>query len=118
MCRKDTAMQVLNVSGMVYYKCKTFQWALADYIAAYNNSKLRATPTPGGPFWPTMLCTPLPTLSEGKQSYWAEVDDLSDLFGQVQLDHTGNWCIARLSPQAILLIVIAAPLCLHLVLGS
>ena len=83
-------MRVLNISGAVYYKCKTFQWALADYTAAYHKGKLRAIPTPGGPFWLTVLRMPSPTHSEGEQSYWAEVDDLSDLFGQVQLDHSEN----------------------------
>ena len=75
MHRKDMAMWVLNISGMIYYKCKTFQQALVDYTATYNNGELHAIPTPGGPFWPTMPCTPLPTLSGGKWSYWAEVDD-------------------------------------------
>ena len=84
-------MRVLNISGVVYYKCKTFQQALADYTAAYNKGELRAIPTPGGPFWLTVPRTPSPTLSEGEQSYWTEVDDLSDLFGQVQLDHSVNW---------------------------
>ena len=84
-------MQVLNISGTVYYKCKTFQQALVDYTAAYNKGELCAIPTPGGLFWPTAPRMPLPTLSEGERSYWAEVDDLSDLFGQVQLDHSANW---------------------------
>ena len=66
MHRKDTALCVLNISGAVYYKCKTYQRAFADYTAAYNNGKLRVVPTPGGPFWPTVPCTPLPTLSEGE----------------------------------------------------
>ncbi|KIM58060.1 hypothetical protein SCLCIDRAFT_88281, partial [Scleroderma citrinum Foug A] len=48
---KDTAMRVLNISGTIYYKCKTFQRALADYTAAYNKGELRAIPTPGGLFW-------------------------------------------------------------------
>ena len=91
MNRKDAAMWVLNISGAVYYKCKTFQRALADYTATYNKGKLRAIPTPGGPFWPTVPRTPSLTLSEGERSYWAEVDDLSDLFGQVRLDHSVNW---------------------------
>ncbi|KAI6154662.1 hypothetical protein BKA82DRAFT_4347606 [Pisolithus tinctorius] len=85
---KDAALRVLDVSGAVHYKCKTFQRALADYTAAYNNGELRAIPIPGGPFWPTAPRTPSPALSEGEQSYWAEVDDLSDLFGSVQLGRT------------------------------
>ncbi|KAI6153013.1 hypothetical protein BKA82DRAFT_4349386 [Pisolithus tinctorius] len=85
---KDAALRVLDVSGAVHYKCKTFQRALADYTAAYNNGELRAIPIPGGPFWPTAPHTPSPALSEGEQSYWAEVDDLSDLFGSVQLSRT------------------------------
>ncbi|KAI6151545.1 hypothetical protein BKA82DRAFT_3937863, partial [Pisolithus tinctorius] len=36
------ALRVLNVSGAVHYKCKTFQRALADYMAAYNNGELHA----------------------------------------------------------------------------
>ncbi|KAI6033543.1 hypothetical protein PISMIDRAFT_108403 [Pisolithus microcarpus 441] len=87
---KDTAAQVLEISGTVHYKCKTFQQALADSTAAYRKGELHAIPTPGGPFWPTAPCMPLPVLSEGKQSYWAEVDDLSDVFSQVQLNPTGN----------------------------
>ncbi|KAI5999211.1 hypothetical protein EDD15DRAFT_2363275 [Pisolithus albus] len=87
---KDTAARVLEISGAVHYKCKTFQQALADYTAAYRKGELRAIPTPGGPFWPTAPRTPSPVLSEGEQSYWAEVDDLSDVFSQVQLGPTGN----------------------------
>ena len=88
-------MQVLNISGAIYYKCKTFQWALADYTATYNKGKLRAIPTPGGPFWPIMPHMPSPTLSEGERSYWAEVGDLADLFGQVWLDCTGDQWVAH-----------------------
>ncbi|KAI6135981.1 hypothetical protein F5141DRAFT_980450, partial [Pisolithus sp. B1] len=39
---KDAALQVLEISGAVYYKCKTFQQALANYTAAYNNGELCA----------------------------------------------------------------------------
>jgi len=99
MHRKDAAMQVLNISGAVFYKCKTFQRALMDYTATYHKGELRAIPTPGGPFWPTVPCTPSPTFSEGEWSYWAEVDDLSDLFGQVHLDHSGNWWVAHPFPK-------------------
>ena len=109
MHRKDTALQVLNISGAIYYKCKTFQQALADYTATYENRELHAVPTPGGPFWPTVPCAPSPTLSEGEQSYWAEVDDLSDLtdlFGQVRLNHSGNRWVIFPSPQVTLLMVI------------
>ncbi|KIK26909.1 hypothetical protein PISMIDRAFT_8682 [Pisolithus microcarpus 441] len=84
--RKDAALQVLEISGAVYYKCKTFQQALADYMATYDKGELRAIPTPSGPFWPTAPRTPSPVLSEGEQSYWAAVDDLSDVFSQVQLN--------------------------------
>ncbi|KAI6011802.1 hypothetical protein BKA83DRAFT_4065326, partial [Pisolithus microcarpus] len=87
---KDAALRVLEISGAVYYKCKTFQQALADYTAAYNKGELRAIPTPGGPFWPTAPRTPSPVLSEGEQSYWAAVDDLSDVFSQVQLNPAEN----------------------------
>ncbi|KAI5994200.1 hypothetical protein EDD15DRAFT_2366870 [Pisolithus albus] len=87
---KDTALRVLEISGAIYYKCRTFQQALADYTAAYNKGELRAIPNPGGPFWPTALRTPSPVLSEDEQSYWAEVDDLTDVLSQVQLDHAGN----------------------------
>ncbi|KAI6020726.1 hypothetical protein BKA83DRAFT_4055795, partial [Pisolithus microcarpus] len=83
---KDAALQVLEISGAVYYKCKTFQQALADYMATYDKGELRAIPTPSGPFWPTAPRTPSPVLSEGEQSYWAAVDDLSDVFSQVQLN--------------------------------
>ena len=99
MHRKDAAMWVLNISGAVFYKCKTFQQAFADYTAAYHKGKLHEIPTPGGPFWLTALCMPSPTFSEGERSYWAEVDDLSDLFGQVHLDHSGNWWVARPFPK-------------------
>ncbi|KAI6018450.1 hypothetical protein BKA83DRAFT_4057836 [Pisolithus microcarpus] len=87
---KDAALRVLEISGAVYYKCKTFQQALADYMAAYNKGELHAIPTPGGPFWPTAPRTPSPVLSEGEQSYWAAVDDLSDVFSQVQLNPAEN----------------------------
>ncbi|KAI6033574.1 hypothetical protein BKA83DRAFT_4018963, partial [Pisolithus microcarpus] len=80
---KDVALQVLEISGAVYYKCKTFQQALADYTATYDKGELRAIPTPGGPFWPMAPHTPSPVLSEGEQSYWAAVDNLSDVFSQV-----------------------------------
>ncbi|KAI6137149.1 hypothetical protein F5141DRAFT_996178 [Pisolithus sp. B1] len=87
---KDAALWVLEISGAVYYKCKTFQQALANYTAAYNNGELHAIPTPGGPFWPTVLCMPSPTLSEGEQSYWAKADDLTDVLSQVQLNPAGS----------------------------
>ncbi|KAI5999232.1 hypothetical protein EDD15DRAFT_2134288, partial [Pisolithus albus] len=80
---KDAALRVLEISGAVYYKCRTFQQALASYMAAYNKGELRAIPNPGGPFWPTAVRTPSPVLSEGEQSYWAEVDDLTDVLSQV-----------------------------------
>ncbi|KAI5999605.1 hypothetical protein EDD15DRAFT_2124058, partial [Pisolithus albus] len=80
---KDTALRVLGISGAIYYKCKTFQQALADYTAAYDKGELRAIPSPGGPFWPAVLRTPSPALTEGEQSYWAEVDDLTDVLSQV-----------------------------------
>ncbi|KAI5989485.1 hypothetical protein EDD15DRAFT_2151392, partial [Pisolithus albus] len=48
---KDAALRVLEISGAVYYKCRTFQRALANYTAAYNKGELRAIPKPGGPFW-------------------------------------------------------------------
>ncbi|KIK13840.1 hypothetical protein PISMIDRAFT_40645, partial [Pisolithus microcarpus 441] len=57
---KDAALQVLEISGAVYYKCKTFQQALADYTATYDKGELHAIPTPGGPFWPTAPHTPSP----------------------------------------------------------
>ncbi|KAI6104652.1 hypothetical protein EDD16DRAFT_1462819, partial [Pisolithus croceorrhizus] len=80
---KDAALHILKISSAVYYKCRTFQQALADYMAAYNKGELHAIPTPSGPFWPTALHTPLPVLSKGEQSYWAEVDDLMDVLSQV-----------------------------------
>ena len=92
-------MRVLNISGAIYYKCKTFQQALVDYTATYNKGELCAIPTPGGPFWPIVPCTPSPTLSEGEQSYWAEVGDLVDLFGQVRLDCTGDQWVTRPSSR-------------------
>ncbi|KAI6142301.1 hypothetical protein EDD17DRAFT_1744728, partial [Pisolithus thermaeus] len=48
---KDTALWVLEISGTVYYKCRTFQQALADYTAAYDKGELHPIPIPGGPFW-------------------------------------------------------------------
>ncbi|KAI5989543.1 hypothetical protein EDD15DRAFT_2370618 [Pisolithus albus] len=69
----------------------TFQRALADYTAAYNKGELHVIPKPGRPFWPTVLHMPSPVLSEGEQSYWAEVDDLTDVLSQVQLDPAGSW---------------------------
>ncbi|KAI5992260.1 hypothetical protein EDC04DRAFT_2911221 [Pisolithus marmoratus] len=87
---KETALWVLRISGAVHYKCKTFQQALTAYTDTYDKGELHAIPTPDGPFWPTATCAPSPALSEGKQSYWAVVDDLSDVFGQVQLNATGN----------------------------
>ncbi|KAI6120038.1 hypothetical protein EDD16DRAFT_1479455 [Pisolithus croceorrhizus] len=87
---KDTALHILEISGAVYYKCRTFHQALADYMAAYKKGELHAIPTPGGPFWPTALCTPSPVLSKGEQSYWAEVDDLIDVLSQAQLNPTGS----------------------------
>ncbi|KAI6022319.1 hypothetical protein BKA83DRAFT_4028345, partial [Pisolithus microcarpus] len=80
---KDTALHVLEISGAIYYKCKTFQQALANYTAAYDKGELHAIPSPGGPFWPTELHMPSPALSEGEQSYWAKVDDLTDVLSQV-----------------------------------
>lgn len=87
---KDTALRVLEISGAVYYKCRSFQQALADYTVAYDKGELRPIPIPGGPFWPMALRTPSPAPSEGEQSYWAQVDDLSEVLGQVQLSPTGN----------------------------
>ncbi|KAI5987213.1 hypothetical protein EDD15DRAFT_2141674, partial [Pisolithus albus] len=55
---KDAALRVLEISSAVYYKCRTFQQALADYMAAYEKGELHAIPNPGGPFWPTASCTP------------------------------------------------------------
>ncbi|KAI6041992.1 hypothetical protein EDC04DRAFT_3109288 [Pisolithus marmoratus] len=63
---KDAALQVLDISGVVHYKCKTFQQALADYTATHRKGELCAIPTPGGPFWPTVPHTPSPVLSEGE----------------------------------------------------
>ncbi|KIK13111.1 hypothetical protein PISMIDRAFT_38626, partial [Pisolithus microcarpus 441] len=57
---KDTALHVLEISGAIYYKCKTFQQALANYTAAYDKGELHAIPSPGGPFWPTELHMPSP----------------------------------------------------------
>ncbi|KAI5990607.1 hypothetical protein EDD15DRAFT_2170125, partial [Pisolithus albus] len=116
---KDAALRVLEISGAVYYKCRTFQRALVDYMAAYNKGELRAIPTPGGPFWPTAPRTPSPALTEAEQSYWAEVDDLSDVFSQVQLNVAETrWVFRRSLLEGCLLIVAVALLCLQPVLDE
>ncbi|KAI6028254.1 hypothetical protein EDC04DRAFT_2605730 [Pisolithus marmoratus] len=76
---------------------------------AYDKGELHVIPIPSGPQHPVHM--PSPALTEAKQSYWAEVDDLSNVFGQVQLDPTGN-------RNSALLIVTLALFHLHLMLNS
>jgi hypothetical protein len=79
--RADVAEQTNFISGNIQKSYPSFQKALEAYTIKYSEGRVRAVPTPGGPFWPS-LSPPSPSSSD---ELWAQVEDLSGSIAHCQL---------------------------------
>ncbi|KAG1871384.1 hypothetical protein F4604DRAFT_1926118 [Suillus subluteus] len=79
----DVAERTNFVSGNVQKRYPSFQQAHEVYTVKYNEGRVRAVPTPGGPFWHSNPSPASPALSSDSDDLWSQVEDweesLSDL---------------------------------------
>ncbi|KAG1840304.1 hypothetical protein DFJ58DRAFT_654610 [Suillus subalutaceus] len=80
----DVAERTNFVSGNVQKRYPSFQKALEVYTVQYNEGRVRAVPTPGGPFW-LPASPPSPSWSADSDDLWSQVDDLSETMTHYEL---------------------------------
>ncbi|KAG0691984.1 hypothetical protein DFH29DRAFT_818484 [Suillus ampliporus] len=77
----DVAERTNFVSGNVQKWYPSFQKAHEVYTVKYNEGRVRAVPTPGGPFWPSYPSPASPALSSNSDDLWSQVEDWEETVG-------------------------------------